>query len=55
MGLRDFFQSEILDKRDFFGTIYERRRDFLGHEKTQGFFWVLYFSSAQIKCDCYLA
>ena len=47
-GPRDFLGSEILAKRDFF-WVYERREDFLGREKTQEFFWVLYFSSAQIN------
>ena len=31
----------------FFGSMKDTGT-FLGHEKTQGFFWVLYFSLAQI-------
>ena len=38
-GLRNFFGVEILAKRDYFGSL----------KKTQEFFWVLYFSSAQIN------
>ena len=38
-GLRNFFGFEILAKRDYFGSL----------KKTQGFFWVLYFSSVQIN------
>ena len=39
-GPKDFFGSDILAKRDFFGS---------RKQLTQGFFWVLYFSSAQIN------
>ena len=44
----DFFGSEILAKRDFFGSMNDVGT-FLGREKTQGFFWVLYFLPAQIS------
>ena len=47
-GTRDFFGSEILTQRDFFGSMKDTGI-FLGRKKTQGFFWVLYFSSAQIN------
>ena len=36
-GLKDFFGSEILAKRDYF-WVYERCRDFLGLHKNQGIF-----------------
>ena len=41
-GPRDFFRSEILAKRDFFGL-----------RKKPEIFWVLHFSSAQIKNNIY--
>ena len=40
-GPRDFFGPEILAKSDFFGSIDERRRDFLGREEKQGDFFGL--------------
>ena len=49
-ALRDFFGSEILDKRDFF-WVYYNAGDFFGSrlKKRSDFFWILYFSSAQIN------
>ena len=38
-GPSDFFGSEILAKVIFW--VYERRREFLGHEKKQRHFWRL--------------
>ena len=43
-----FSGSVILAKGDFFGSMKDAGI-FLGHKKTQGFFWVLYFSSVQIN------
>ena len=37
-------------KRDFFWSMKDTGIS-LGREKTQGFFWVLYFSSAQINSN----
>ena len=48
---RDFFGSEILANRDFFWVDERRRGYFLDREKKLGFFWVLYFSSAQLVWD----
>ena len=46
---REIFRSEILAQRDFLGSVKDAGI-FLGREKkTQGYFWVLYFSSAQIN------
>ena len=47
-GPKDFFGSDILAKRDFFGSMKDAGIS-LGRETTQGFFRVLYFTSAQIK------
>ena len=38
-GQSDFFESEILTKSDFFGSMKDARI-FMGREKKQGFFWV---------------
>ena len=45
-----FWGSEILAKRDFFGSMKDAGF-FFGREKTRGSFWVLYFSSAQVNND----
>ena len=42
------FGSDIVAKRDFFGSMKDAGI-FLGRENNTGIFWVLYFSSAQIK------
>ena len=47
-GPKDFFWSDILAKRDFFGSVKDAGI-FRVAKTTEGFFWVLYFSSAQIK------
>ena len=46
--LRDSFGSEILAKRDFFGSMKDMGIFWVA-KKTQVFFRVLYFSSAQIN------
>ena len=47
-GPKDFFGSDILAKRDFFGSMKDAGIFWVA-KTTEGFFWVLYFSSAQIK------
>ena len=47
-GGGDFFGSDILAKKDFFGSMKDAGI-FLGGENNRGFVLVLYFSSAQIK------
>ena len=47
-GPKDFLGSEILAKRDFFGSMKDAGI-FLGRENNTGIFWVLYSSSAQIN------
>ena len=47
-GPKDFFGSDILAKRDSFGSVKDAGI-FLGRENNTGIFWVLYFSSAQIN------
>ena len=46
--LKEFFGSEILAKRDLFGSMKDTGF-FLCHEKKEGFFWILYFLSVQIN------
>ena len=48
-GPREFLCLKFGQKGFFWGGVCERRRDFFGHEKTQGFFWVLYLSSDHIN------
>ena len=45
-----FFGSAILAKRDLFGSMKDAGT-FGGHEKKQGYFWVLYFLSAQTNIN----
>ena len=47
---KDFFLSESLAKRDFWGSMKDARI-VLGREKIQGFFWVLYLSLGQINSN----
>ena len=47
-GSEDFCGSEILAKM-FFMDLLKKPRFFWAKKKTQGYFWVLYFSSAQIN------
>ena len=47
-GSEVFFWSEILARKDFFGSMKDVG-DFLEYSKNMGILWVLYFSSAQIN------
>ena len=47
-GPKVFLGSDILAKRDFFGSMKDARIFWVA-KTTEEFFWVLYFSSAQIN------
>ena len=47
-GPKDFFGSDILAERDFFGSMKDAG-NFLCHENNRGIFLGIVFSSAQIK------
>ena len=47
-GLKDFFGSDILAKRDFFGSMKDAGI-FLGRENNTGIFWGIFFISSNQK------